>query len=226
MEQPVFISELERKEREKAFLEKARERHGDKFDYSKVRYVNNMQKVVIVCKIHGEFRQSPVKHIRHKYACPKCARIGWGKARRTDREEFLKMAKALYGDIYDYEKTVLRKKEDAIDVYCKKHKQTFSQRMISHLQGRIGCKECLKERKEQEAHEKFKRNFIEQFTEKFGKEYDFSKAEYVNNKTPVTVICKKHNVEFKQVHRNIKRFPSCACPECKKEHKMRRKTEK
>lgn len=37
------------------FIEKARLVHGDKYDYSKVEYINSDTKVCIVCPIHGEF---------------------------------------------------------------------------------------------------------------------------------------------------------------------------
>ena len=45
------------------FLIKAREVHGDKYDYSKVVYVNCQTKVEIVCPIHGSFWQSPNSHL-------------------------------------------------------------------------------------------------------------------------------------------------------------------
>ena len=56
------------------FIKKAREVHGDKYDYSKVEYVNKKTKVIIICPVHGDFPQSPVNHIRGN-GCPKCAKI-------------------------------------------------------------------------------------------------------------------------------------------------------
>ena len=53
------------------FIEKARKVHGDRYDYSKVEYVNNRTKVCIICPIHGEFWQSPSKHLSG-HGCPKC----------------------------------------------------------------------------------------------------------------------------------------------------------
>ena len=35
------------------FIEKARKIHGDKYDYSKVNYVNNRVKIIIICPKHG-----------------------------------------------------------------------------------------------------------------------------------------------------------------------------
>ena len=44
---------------------------GDKYDYSKVDYINAHTKVCIICPEHGEFLISPSNHIRER-GCPKC----------------------------------------------------------------------------------------------------------------------------------------------------------
>lgn len=54
------------------YLAKAIGVHGDKYDYSKFRYVNNRVRVSIVCKIHGEFKQTVHAHINEKRDCPEC----------------------------------------------------------------------------------------------------------------------------------------------------------
>jgi hypothetical protein len=41
------------------FIEKARLKHGDKYDYSKVDYQGSKVKVCIICPKHGEFWQRP-----------------------------------------------------------------------------------------------------------------------------------------------------------------------
>ena len=46
------------------FIKRAREVHGDKYDYSKVMYKNSKDKVSIVCNKHGEFLQAPDKHLQ------------------------------------------------------------------------------------------------------------------------------------------------------------------
>ena len=43
----------------------------DKYDYSKVIYINNKTKVCIICLIHGEFWQSPEHHLKGS-GCPIC----------------------------------------------------------------------------------------------------------------------------------------------------------
>ena len=53
------------------FISKARLVHGDKYDYSKVEYVNSRVKVCIICPTHGEFYQFPSAHL-YGYGCLKC----------------------------------------------------------------------------------------------------------------------------------------------------------
>jgi hypothetical protein len=56
----------------KIFIEKAIKIHGDRYDYSKVNYIHNEIKLLIVCKIHGEFLQNSCEHLKGK-GCPKCS---------------------------------------------------------------------------------------------------------------------------------------------------------
>lgn len=64
--------EKARKKAEIAFLEKAKHIHLNKYDYSLVKYVSSNTKVVIICKKHGSFNQTPDGHINLKQGCPKC----------------------------------------------------------------------------------------------------------------------------------------------------------
>ena len=53
------------------FIEEAKKIHGNKFDYSKVEYINARTKVCIICPKHGEFWQTPDSHLRGR-GCKKC----------------------------------------------------------------------------------------------------------------------------------------------------------
>lgn len=54
------------------FISKAKQIHGDKYDYSKVNYKNNREKILIYCKkCHKYFLQIPCNHIAGK-GCPHC----------------------------------------------------------------------------------------------------------------------------------------------------------
>jgi hypothetical protein len=54
------------------FLKKAREKHGDTYDYSLVKYVNARTRVDIICKTHGVFSALPYVHWDTGGHCPDC----------------------------------------------------------------------------------------------------------------------------------------------------------
>ena len=54
------------------FVFRAEKIHGDKYDYSKVKYIKINTDVIIICPDHGEFPQLPSNHLRGK-GCSKCA---------------------------------------------------------------------------------------------------------------------------------------------------------
>lgn len=53
------------------FIEKAKKVHGNKYDYSKVNYINNDTKIKIICPTHGIFEQAPTNHLKG-HGCPFC----------------------------------------------------------------------------------------------------------------------------------------------------------
>ena len=63
----------------KGFIKKAKEIHGNIYDYSKSKYgKNNEQKIIITCDKHGDFKQAPVKHLSGS-GCPKCQKKHEGR---------------------------------------------------------------------------------------------------------------------------------------------------
>lgn len=69
------------------FITQSIEKFGDKFDYSKVTDINNKEidKITIICPIHGEFETTPKSFLISKYGCKKCANQQKGKHYRTDK---------------------------------------------------------------------------------------------------------------------------------------------
>jgi len=53
------------------FIEEANLIHNNLYDYSKTKYINNAKKIIIICKEHGEFKQTPNKHLNSR-GCPNC----------------------------------------------------------------------------------------------------------------------------------------------------------
>jgi hypothetical protein len=55
------------------FISKARLINGDRYDYSKVQYINSQTPVIIGCRCHGDFLQTPNSHLSG-YGCKECSR--------------------------------------------------------------------------------------------------------------------------------------------------------
>lgn len=56
------------------FIIKAKRVHGDRFDYSKVKYINRYTDVMICCKKHVIiFSQTPNNHLNGWVGCPNCS---------------------------------------------------------------------------------------------------------------------------------------------------------
>ena len=121
------------------FIKKAREVHGDKYDYSKVEYVGNKAKVTIICTEHGEFLQSPHKHLSG-HGCEKCFRESIAKRYSMGREKFIEKANAIHNGFYDYSEVEYVNGHTKVKIICPIH-GIFEQDPASHLQGH-GCPFC------------------------------------------------------------------------------------
>lgn len=159
-------------------ISKCREVHGDRYDYSKVIYIGAMRRIEIICKEHGSFWQIFVNHINGS-GCKKCF-----KNHLLTQEEFIQKAKEVHGDLYDYSYAVYKDGRSKISIVCKNH-GSFEQKASSHIQG-IGCRKCGG------THPLTQDEFIDKAKEVHGDRYDYSKAEYKNYTTKVSIICKQH----------------------------------
>lgn len=81
------------------FISKAIKIHGDRFDYSKVKYTDSKSKVTIICIVHGVFTQNPSNHL-HGTACPQCNIDN----RTLTTKIFIQRARVIHNDKYDYSK--------------------------------------------------------------------------------------------------------------------------
>ena len=126
------------------FIKKAREVHGDRYDYSKVEYVDNKTKVCITCKEHGDFMQAPQYHLRGS-GCPKCGRIRSDLLRRKTKQEFIEQAKKIHGDKFDYSKVNYINGKTPVTIVCPKHGE-FKIIPDKHIHRHQGCPQCSEEK--------------------------------------------------------------------------------
>ena len=179
------------------FVEKAKKIHGDKYDYSTVKYNGCKEKILIKCPIHGEFWQTPYDHTKG-CGCPKC------KGKNMSTSDFIEKAKKVHGDKYDYSKSEYINSKTKICIICPKHGE-FWITPNNHLNGH-GCEYCYRDNKVYDTD-----SFIRKAREIHGDKYDYSKVEYINNRTKVCIICPIHG-EFWQVPNS--HLSENGCPKC------------
>jgi len=193
------------------FITKSKDIHSDNYDYSKVNYVNNRTKVCIICSKHGEFWQTPNSHTQGQ-GCPKCRNEANGKHCRLSKEEFIKKAKEVHKDKYDYSKVKYEKSNMNICIVCPKHGE-FLQEPNSHLRG-AGCPKCGIE-KVRESLSSSKEEFITKARKQHGDKYDYSEVNYVNCEAKVCIICPEHGEFFQAPSSHLQ---GNGCPKCNLSH--------
>ena len=189
------------------WLHKAKAVHGDKYDYSKVKYVNGRTKVCIVCPKHGDFYQTPDSHLKGR-GCKKCANEISSSKKRLSTADFIQKAISVHGDLYDYSKVNYINAQTKVCIRCPIHGE-FYQTPNSHTQGN-GCKKCSHQLLGEYARLSTD-TFVNRSKEIHNDKYDYSKVFYINNNTAVTIICPEHG-EFNQLPAN--HLKGCGCPKC------------
>jgi len=164
------------------FIKKSKIKHGDKYDYSKVNYINNNSKVTIICPDHGEFKQRPTNHLRGD-GCPKC-----GGSEKSNTEKFIEKSKMIHGNKYDYSKVNYINRKTNVNIICPKHGE-FEQTPNVHLRG-SNCPYCsgVKVPTSEE--------FIINAIKIHGDKYDYSKVNYKGAKNKIIINCPEHG-DFK-----------------------------
>lgn len=122
------------------FIQKSREIHGNKYDYSKSEYVNNSTKVIITCKDHGDFEQKPNTHTNGS-GCKDCRRIKLRKLYQKSKEEFEEESIIIHGNKYDYSNVVYVSNKHKVEIVCPDH-GSFWQKPNNHLYAEYGCPTC------------------------------------------------------------------------------------
>lgn len=192
----------------KQFLEKARKIHGDKYDYSKIEYVDTKTKVCIICPKHGEFWQSPASHLKG-HGCFQCGVENSAKGHLSNKDEFVKKAKKIFGILYDYSNVIYNKSSEKVSITCNKCGNSFLITPNNHLRGQ-GCPICAKEKKG--VQKKETKTFIEEASAIHSYKYDYSNVVYLGTEKKVCINCPIHG-EFWQTPRS--HLSGQGCPICK-----------
>ena len=205
------------------FIDKAKSIHGDKYDYSKVKYVNNKTKITVICSKHGEFTIRPFNHIIAGDGCSACRYEA-----KYDLEYYVNKLKERYPDIIVSEKQDLKEKVkirklDTILLTCPKHgdykiKFNWLIRNPNAGKGHLAtqCPDCLRnkriERHKQKLEEKINsRDLKQEVRDHFGDKYQLLNPKYKNARMKLSLRCPKHGIFIVNLPNLLK---SEGCPGC------------
>ena len=118
------------------FVAKANEVHDGKYNYSKANYSTALSKITITCPKHGDFVQRAQSHLSGN-GCMKCYR----EMNILSPEVFIKNAKGVHGDKYDYSKVVYKGNKQKVEIICQEH-GSFWIKPNTHVSSRNGCHLC------------------------------------------------------------------------------------
>ncbi len=118
------------------FINKANKIHNYLYQYNDTEYNGSKKKIVIICRLHGKFKQFAHNHLQGA-GCPKC---GLTKRYRSNTKEFILKAKKIHGNKYNYDKTNYTHCDSEVIIVCDRG-HSFLQTPHNHLRG-YGCKIC------------------------------------------------------------------------------------
>ena len=185
------------------FIRRARETHGNKYDYSNTSYINMKEKVTIICPEHGGFLQTPHNHLNGA-GCPNCQK----NHIQYNTQKIIESFEKIHGNKYDYSKVNYINGRAKVCVVCPEHGEFFIS-SCKHLQGQ-GCKKCGKKSAARKS-AIGKEAFIEKARLVHGDKYDYSNVEYKRANSKVNIICPKHGGFWQTPHHHLS---SHGCPLC------------
>ena len=179
------------------FINKAKSLYGDTYDYSKVVYKGNKEKVCIICPKHGEWRVTPNNFLRGS-RCPKC----YGTPKHTT-EDFILLAENIHGKKYDYSEVEYNGLKKKIKIICPLH-GAFLQGASAHLHG-SGCPIC------NGVEPITKERFLAESEKNHTIEYDYSKVSFNSSSDKICIICPIHGEFWQTAHYHVH---GGNCPKC------------
>lgn len=164
------------------FIEKSNKAHSNKYDYSKSIYVKNSDKIIVTCKIHGEFLIRAQGHMAGK-GCLRCAVEKRSALKFLSNDTFIKRSKLVHGNQYDYSETFYKSARDKVKIICRNH-GSFYQLPSEHMKG-SGCKKCS-------LRKILPDEFINRASIIHNNKYLYSDTGYYNYASNIKVICPIH----------------------------------
>jgi hypothetical protein len=181
------------------FINDAILKHNELYDYSKVNYNGNKSKIIIICKIHGDFEQLPSNHLKG-YGCPTCGKQSMTKLQTKSTIQFIDEANKIHFGKYDYSNINYINAKTKIKIICNIHGE-FEQEPNSHLQGN-GCKlcgiiNCSKKRI------KTTEEYINEIKKVHGIKYNYTNTVYEGSDKDIQYECEKHGIIIQNAQNHL-----------------------
>ncbi len=196
-----------RKSNTDEFILKAREVHGDRYDYSKTNYVSSRDNVTITCSIHGDFQQAPNKHLKGQ-GCPTCGSKSSADSKRMGQDIFIDQSNVIHDGRYNYDKVDYKSAVQKVIITCPIHGD-FQQAPTKHLKGQ-GCPKCGHKIV---GNKKNLDDFLAAAKLVHGDKYNYDKVDYVLANQKVIINCPIHGDFMQSPNKHISKRNGC--PRCR-----------
>lgn len=124
------------------FINRSTNLFGNRYDYTKVIYINSQSKVIIICKDHGEYLITPSQHLCN-VGCKLCGIKTVSLKKTYTTQEFIDRSKEIHKNAkYDYTQTVYIKSDIRVKINCEEH-GIYDILPSSHIQRKQGCPKCV-----------------------------------------------------------------------------------
>ncbi len=197
--------------RKTKFIEGANIIHNNKYDYSKVEYVDIRTKLTIICPIHGEFKQKPTTHIHTACGCQQCGANKTRVSNTTTVDDFIKTAHNIHNNKYNYSNVDYKTTHTNVKIICPIHGE-FKQKPANHICRSSGCPKCQYDKLSTNNLSMTTPEFINKCVSIHGNKYDYSIVEYKGHHKKIKVICPTHG--FWVVTANNHIVNNSCCPQC------------
>jgi hypothetical protein len=132
-------SSEKRRYSKKEFFNRVRKIHHDKYSYVETTFTGVVNRMEIICPVHGLFKQLAYMHLEGK-GCRRCGRVVVGDKLRLSTETFVRRANKIHRNLYTYKRAEYSGACSKVVITCPSHGH-FSQNPFNHLNG-AGCPVC------------------------------------------------------------------------------------
>lgn len=177
-------------------------KHNFKYNYEKVIYLNNSTPIIIMCPVHGDFKQQASSHLGG-CGCPKCSRLsGANNNIKNTEDKYLSSFKEIHGDKFDYSKSKYITYDTPIEIRCNTCNNIFTQQPQVHKISKEPCPQCRLLNTEK---------FIERAKKIHNNLYDYKECTFTHLHNKLKITCPVHG-DFEQ--QAASHLSGNGCPKC------------